>query len=104
MKPICKEIYKNSRFNNQEIIELIFYSFSKDIGIRVNITYNPLTPPYILDKLSNDKDATVRFCVAQNCRAFISTLEKLSKDRDNWVYSCAINNPTYIKYKKENGL
>ena len=78
MKSICKEIYQNSRFKNSEIIKLIFNSFSKDLGIRCLVALNPSAPTSTLDYLSKDENYSVRIGVALN--------------------------PTYKKYKEENGL
>ena len=78
MKPILKQIYQNSRFYDSETIKLIFDSFSENINVRRGVALNPSTPISALEFLSKDKDETVRYRVAQN--------------------------PSYIKYKQENGL
>lgn len=102
MKSIIKELYQNSRFiKTSETIKLIFGSYSEDWSIRYEVASDINTPPYILDKLSGDKDRDIRAVITQNPNSSISTLEKLNGDEDSSVRLWAAQNPAYIKYKKE---
>lgn len=130
MKSIIKELYKNSKLNSLEIIKLVFDGFNKNKGILSRVAINSLTPVFILEKLSEDEELTVRYWISQNTNTSISTLEKLSndkecmvrytvaqnpntplylleklsKDKNKWVRFWVAHNETWIKYRKENGL
>lgn len=102
MKSILKELYKNSRFT--KIIKLIFDSFSEGSYIRYEIANDIKCPVSILLRLSKDSDFSVRQRTAWNRNTPIEALLELSKDYDYQTRVWATKNPTYIKYKKENGL
>ena len=101
MKPILKQIYQNSRFNNSETIKLIFDSFSKNEDVRYYVAWNPSTSISTLEFLSKDESKYVRRGVALNLSSSIFTLDYLSKDKSEDVRYWVARNPSYIKYKQQ---
>lgn len=99
MKAIVKELYKNSRFNTQEILEMIFDSFSEDGNAKYRITLKIDVPISILEKLSRDEHWFVRCGVAQHTSTPIYTLINLNNDSIANVHYWASQNPIYSKYK-----
>lgn len=80
MKLFIKEVYKNSRFINTETYQMIFDSFNEDLDIRRGIAKNPLTPIFILEKLSEDKNPYVRCGIVLNPKPPVHILEQLNRD------------------------
>lgn len=80
MKPFIKEVYKNSRFNTTEVVKLIFDSFGGNEDTRRGIAKNPLTPIFILEKLSEDKSSYVRCGIVLNPKPPIHILKQLKRD------------------------
>lgn len=101
MKTICKEIYKNSRFFNIEIIGLFAASCSKFWGIRTQVVLNQNCPIELLIKLSKDKEDVIRYYVAKHKNSTIELLIELNKDKFEGVRESVKKHPTYIQYKKE---
>lgn len=62
MKSICKEYYKNSKFNTKETIKFIVDLCNKDDYIvRAYAAYNFKCPVSVLIKLTYDSNASVRY-------------------------------------------
>lgn len=97
MKPILKQIYKNSRFKGLDIIRSVFesiiYSDNNDVRLRSYVAAKLYTPPYILTKLSLDLDSAVRGAVAQNIYTPTRTLGYLSNDWNCYVRCSVYHNP-----------
>ena len=66
----------------------------------INLVWDPNTPPEALERLSYDKDSSVRYYVACNPNTPPEALERLSYDKDGdvrYVVAQISNAPQYIK-------
>lgn len=100
MKPIIKEVYKNSRFYSNAIIKLIFDSFSSYYYTRELTARDRNTPASVLSYLSEDEDYWVLVSVARNTNTPISVLKNLYKYQDACIRATVRQNPAYVKFKK----
>ena len=62
-------------------------------GVRSNVARNPNTPVTVLEKLSRDRDPSVRAAASVNPHTPVVVLERLVKDEDPSVRAAAARNP-----------
>ena len=55
------------------------------VSIKIDVTYDPSTPPSLLAQLANDEDERVRHGVADNPHTPPETLARLAKDKSEHV-------------------
>jgi len=60
--------------------------------VRVNLSWNPNLPMNLIEKLSRDRDAFVRSCIASHKRTSVEILRELSKDKEVSVRASVASN------------
>lgn len=99
MKPICKEIYQNSRYVCIEYLKHLLWSISQNALFIVSAAQHTRNIS-ILRRLSKSGAYWVREMVALNQRTPLDILIILSQDEESIVHTAARTNITYLKYKE----